>query len=172
MCTTLLFSSWIGGVAALLFGHSVLGYYVLTVTQYFHDASHFLVSFVCAECLLILTSSNTLIICLKSQAQRLAGENRRIANGLRREFFGEFLIFVPVSVVLAYLVLRPLLERVSAIPQIALDGLLGVVSYGFPYKTLKSWVVRASVRFLKEAAAVADQQVLKDSLSDEEEKEE
>jgi hypothetical protein len=139
-------------------------YYTLGVAQYLDKAHHFLISLVCAECLLILTSSNKLTTILKSPAQRSAGEKKQIAGGLRREFFGEFVIFVPVSVFLASVVLRPLMGSLSAIPQLAQDGLLGVVSYGFPYKTIKAWVVRACIRFLKEAISVADKQVVQDSV--------
>jgi hypothetical protein len=171
MLSTLLLRRWVGATTALAVEQLLFGRYVFEITQYVEEAHHFLIALICAECLLILTSTEKLTIILKSPAQRSAGEKKRIAGGLVREFLGEFLIFVPVSVLLAYLVLRPMVGSVRAIPQVALDGLLGVVSYGFPYKAFKVWVVRACVRFLKEAVAVADKQVLEDSLNEEDEME-
>ena len=64
---------------------------------------------------------------------------------------------------MAMLVLRPFALKISALPQDAIDSLLGTVSYGFPYKALKQWVIRATVKFMKEAIDVADKEVLNDT---------
>jgi len=127
---------------------------------------HILIALVCAESLLILASVNTVKIALKRWDQRTPGEIQRVSGGLFREFIGEFFVLVPVSVVLATIVLRPFLVKISAVPQDAVDGLLGTVSYGFPYRALKQWVLRAAVKFMKEAIEVADKQVLKDTEND------
>lgn len=128
---------------------------------------HILIALICAEGLLVLTSVNTLKIAFKRSDQRTLGEKRRISGGLFREFLGEFLVFVPVSVLMAMIVLRPFVVKITALPQDAIDGLLGTVSYGFPYKALKRWVLRATVKFMKEAVDVADQEVLKDTENEE-----
>jgi hypothetical protein len=134
-------------------------------------AHRVLIALVCAEGLLILTSVDTLKIAVKRSDQRTSGERKRVSHGLFREFIGEFFIFVPVSVVLAMIVLRPFLLRIPALPQDAADGLLGTISYGFPYRTLKHWVLRAAVKFMKEAVEVADKEVLKDAKKEEGEEE-
>lgn len=134
-------------------------------------AHRVLISLVCAEGLLILTSVDTLKIALKRVDQRTPGERSRVSHGLFREFVGEFFVFVPVSVVLAMIVLRPFLLKIPVLPPDAVDGLLGTISYGFPYKTLKHWVLRATLKFMKEAVAVADKEVLEDTKRDKDEEE-
>src|SRR2546426_9822039 len=136
------------------------------------DKAHrILIALICAEGLLILTSVNTLKIAFKRPDQRTFGERSRVSGGLFREFFGEFFVFVPVSVVIAMIVLRPFVVKIAALPQDAVDGLLGTISYGFPYKALKRWVLRATVKFMKEAVDVADKEVLKDAENEENEEE-
>jgi hypothetical protein len=125
-------------------------------------AHSILIALICAEALLILTSIETLKIAFKRANQRTAGETTRVSGGLFREFLGEVLVFVPVSVVLAMILLRPFLVKISALPPNAIDGWLGAISYGFPYKAVKKWVLRSTVRFLKEAVDVADREVLRD----------
>ena len=134
-------------------------------------AHRILIALICAEGLLVLTSVDTLTIALKRPDQRTSGEERRVARGLFREFAGEFFVFVPVSVVLAMIVLRPFAVKISGLPEDAIDGLLGTVSYGFPYKTLKEWVLRATLKFMREAVDVADKEVLKDTEREEYEEE-
>ena len=118
---------------------------------------------------MVLTSVNTLKIAFKRPDQRTFGEKRRVSGGLFREFIGEFFVFVPVSVVMAMIVLRPFVVKIAALPQDAVDGLLGTVSYGFPYKALKQWVLRATVKFMREAIDVADKEILKDTENEEHE---
>jgi hypothetical protein len=130
-------------------------------------AFRFVLALVCAEGLLILTSADTIKIAVKRRDQRSPGETKRVSRGLFREFLAECFLFVPVSVGMAMIVLRPIVAKISIFPESSMYGLLGLISYGFPYKMLKLWVLRASVRFLKEAAAVADKQVLGESTGQE-----
>jgi hypothetical protein len=88
---------------------------------------------------------------------------RRVSRGIFREFLGAFFIFVPVSVLVAMIVIRPFLSKLTSVPPEAIDGLLGTISYGFPYRAVKQWVIRASLRFLKEAVEVADKEVIEDA---------
>jgi len=122
-------------------------------------AQRFVVSWLCAEGLLVLASVKTINVALKRGDQRTPAERKRVEHGLFREFAGEVLLFVPISVMVATLVLRPMIARISSLPVESIDGLVGVVSYGFPYRTVKSWVLHACLRFLKEAVQVADKQI-------------
>jgi hypothetical protein len=121
------------------------------------------VALLCAEGLLILASTKSITICIKRPGQRTPAESKLVARGLVRELLCEVLIFVPVSVVLASIVVRPILAKIPALSDANVDGMVGMISYGFPYRTLKMWALRACAKFLKEAAVVADQQVLSES---------
>lgn len=106
----------------------------------------------CAELLLLLVSSNEIKIVCKSARTRTAGERRRIENGLRRSLLLEATVFVPASTILVLVVVRPwLVSKFGMSPDSPqLNGLLGVISYGFPFAALRRITTRIALNTLKE----------------------
>lgn len=117
----------------------------------------------CAEGLLILSNADSIKVFIKKPNQRTEGETKRMQRGLVREFWIAVLLFVPVSVALGMNVVRPILLKTSLVSDGSVDALVGLVSYGFPYAAVKTITLMAITQFLKQAAAVADKNVLEEA---------
>lgn len=122
-----------------------------------------LLTFISAELLCLLVLSGEIRIICKRPSQRSSSEQKQVERGLPRSILLELLLFVPVSVALALLVVRPLLK--GMLPQLSLFqepatfySLLGVASYGFPFATVKRAVTRMALRTLSEFASVVHEQ--------------
>jgi adenine/guanine phosphoribosyltransferase-like PRPP-binding protein len=67
-------------------------------------------------------------------------------------------LFVPASSVLALIIIKPLLTKAGLLVWIgnqkSLDGILGIVSYGFPFAALRAVVTRVALGTLREFAAI------------------
>ena len=127
-----------------------------------------LVTFCSAEAIFLLTRSREIRILIKSKRQRTSQENKETDRGILRSIVLEMLIFVPVSAELA-LMLFPIILRVSRSIESAVTtgskelvraiyGLLGIVSYGFPYATLRRIITRIALSSLKEFSCIADEE--------------
>jgi hypothetical protein len=119
----------------------------------------------CAEAFLCLVRSRDLIVLCKSDPQRTEDERTRVRHGLLRSFLVEVLLLVPLSVFLVFVAIRPILLKTGAAALgDAFDGLVGVISYGFPFATLKEVVTRVALRTLKDFVDIASQSVAEKSL--------
>jgi hypothetical protein len=124
-----------------------------------------LFSLVSAELLVIILRSKDIIILVKTNSQRTATEQREIDRGLLRSIVLEMLLFVPASVALFVLICRPYaltLDRVRLLASVhahAFDGLLGIVSYIFPFAAFRRVVREMALRTLRNFAQI----VLEDS---------
>ena len=113
-----------------------------------------------SEGMLIFSNTQKLTILFKAPAQRTPGEKKLVSRGLGRQLFLAGFLFVPVSVIVGSLIVRPVIGRGLPSGGSLTDALVGLVSYGFPYASVKAWVIRTSARFLRDAADVADKAVL------------
>jgi hypothetical protein len=120
--------------------------------------SDWLVALACAELLFLLVSSKALLICVKAKEQVSTSERLQIKQGLRRSLFLECFLFVPASSVLALIIIKPLLTKAGLLVWIgnqkSFDGILGIVSYGFPFAALRAVVTRVALGTLREFAAI------------------
>lgn len=104
-----------------------------------------------AEFLAILARSKDLQVLAMRRSQRSTHEQARVNRGLARAVLLELMGFVPVSVALSLLTLRPLMFAnfqtwlASTDGIVALHALLGVASYGFPYASLRAAIVKIAV---------------------------
>ena len=118
---------------------------------------------ICAEMLLFIVRSRQFNILIKTPQQRTQRENKEVNRGLFRCVALEALIFVPVSVVLVFVTIRPfamLLPPVSAWSQssqqmdTAVHAMLGIASYGFPFLTFRRLVLAVAFGAIKEFARI------------------
>jgi hypothetical protein len=84
-----------------------------------------------------------MILCKKPD-QRSASEQKEVLRGLGRAIVLESLLFVPVSAALGFMVFPWLISKTSslAFSGVAPYSLLGMVSYGFPFATLRRVVTK------------------------------
>jgi hypothetical protein len=114
------------------------------------------VTFIASELLLLIARARGIDILVRSRAQRTATEQRTVDRGLVRSLFLEILLFVPASVVLALLILPPFLTAkfpwLISLPanRIAFYALMGTISYGFPFATIRLVVTRVALHTLQE----------------------
>lgn len=117
-----------------------------------------------AELMLILVRSGHIQTIAKPEAQRTQSEQMQIKRGLIRSLFLEAVVFVPASVVLVFIAVRPLLLlsetlRIRAATDLtvtfAFHGSLGLVSYGFPFGMIRKVITRVALNTLKEFATIA-----------------
>ena len=112
--------------------------------------------------MLIMVRSSEITIALKSQNQRTTTEQTQVDRGLIKSLVLEFLLFVPCSVALVLLTVRPwvaLSKELQAMKNtdMYIDSLLGAISYGFPFALLRRIVTRIALNTLKEFAAIENQ---------------
>jgi hypothetical protein len=120
-----------------------------------HLNSPELFAFISAELLLVLTRSRELTLLLKADAQRTEFEKAQVAGGLLRALLIEAFVFVPVSVGLMNLCIAPFIPwaRIGREPPGRADfALLGLISYGFPFATVRQIVTRMAIKTILEAA--------------------
>ena len=122
-----------------------------------------LITLLCAELFCVIVRNGEILILFKRRSQRTATEQKQVERGLSRAITLELFIFVPASVVLALLIVRPLLVAVTS--QFAVfqnpttvHALLGVASYGFPFATVKKVITRMALRILTEFATTVHNQ--------------
>ena len=121
---------------------------------------YLLIAFIASELMLLLVRSGDITVLAKSPTQRTKVEQKRVENGLGRSILLEMSAFVPASVVLVFLCLRPFVLHSSFVSSLsvspyALNSLLGVMSYGFPFGLLRRIIVRMALSTLKEFAQIA-----------------
>src|SRR5271165_3956691 len=102
------------------------------------------ISLVCAELFMVLTRTREITILLKADSQRMPRERQEVARGLGRALVLEGVIYLPASVSLVLIIVRPLVlllpfagpfSRGTA--GYALSGLLGLLSYQFPFAAVR-----------------------------------
>ena len=108
-----------------------------------------LTTFAVAEAICLLTRSADVLMLAKSPGQRTKQEEYAVSHGLARDVILDLLLFVPVSVFTVLETVKHLLPE-TLISHPACPGLLGVVSFGFPFKTLRVLVIRFALRTLSE----------------------
>jgi hypothetical protein len=128
------------------------------------DAADFAVAWTAAELLVILVRYRELNILIKARQQRTSLEQRETERGLLRGVILEVLLFAPASVVLMWMAMRPVLLKSTFLLSIqqtsakAFDAWLGILSYGFPFVTLRRLVTRIALNTLREFASVAKEE--------------
>lgn len=120
-----------------------------------------LVAVVSAELLLLIVRAADVVILAKSASQRTAREQHRVDRGLFRGILLEAVVLVPASVTLLLLLSPWVIGRfVSKVPETY--AALGLISYGFPFATVKIFVTRMALHTLKEFAALVPHQATDD----------
>src|SRR5271165_4123276 len=101
------------------------------------NAADFAVALAAAELFVVIVRYRELNILVKSHEQRTARERSEIKRGLLRSVILEFSVFAPISVILMWITIRPVLLRNTSIlsfrqtAPIGFDAWLGICSYGF-----------------------------------------
>ena len=112
---------------------------------------------VSAGLLLIIMRAGDIQILCKRNSQRTKSEQRQVDHGLLRCVLLELLVFVPASAGLIFMIAPLLLPKACFDKQVSQAGLyavLGIVSYGFPFATIRSMVTRVALNTLKEFAEI------------------
>jgi hypothetical protein len=121
-----------------------------------------IITILSAEIVFLLVRSSDLLIWLKSIKQRTRLEQIRIDRGLGRSILIEAFVFVPSSAVLLML-LSPLLISAQlttqGAPMSAINALIGVVSYGFPFATVRRVVTVIALNTLREFANIIPREI-------------
>jgi hypothetical protein len=114
-----------------------------------------------AELIFILVRSADILILLKSEEQRTGVERQRMKRGLLRSIVFDGLLFVPSSSALLILLSPLLLIRYSSqdAPTMAVNALIGVVSYGFPFTAVRRIVTIVALNTLREFANIVPNQI-------------
>ncbi len=109
--------------------------------------------------LALLISAEPIRVLVKRADQRTAGERKRVQNGLGRSVSLDFAIFVPATATLTW-ALSPLLpaEFGSGLGD-AYGPVLGIASYGFPFRAVRAIVQHLALSTLRGFAAIADEEV-------------
>ena len=113
-----------------------------------------------AELFFLISRSRDILVALKGRRQRTPAEQNRVARGLIRSIGLEALLFVPASAFLLSM-LKPLalstayLDSIGSGQRTAIHTAVGLVSYGFPFATVKSVATRVALNTLKEFSTIA-----------------
>jgi hypothetical protein len=119
----------------------------------------------CAELMLLIIRASQLQTIVKPENQRTASERTLIQRGLTRSVTLEAMLFVPASVLLVFITVRPFLMMLTPIRAVtaaspdvnmAFYGALGLSSYGFPFGLFKKIVSRIALVSLKEFATIVN----------------
>jgi len=114
-----------------------------------------------AELLLVLVRTREIVIITKAPNQRAAKEQTEIDRGLIRSVVLEALLFVPVSVILLCLTVRPVLadsgflKLWAATHPIPFEAMIGLISYGFPFAMIRRLVTTIALQTLKNFAEIS-----------------
>lgn len=112
----------------------------------------------------LLANRRDILIAAKRPEQQTAAEQQEVAQGLTKIVFLNLFVFTPASVALMLLLLPllerylPVLETAKQAQPIAYYSAVGVVSYGFPFSTVRAFVVkwvRGTVQHWAESALKA-----------------
>jgi hypothetical protein len=101
-----------------------------------------------AEGMFLLARGQDIVVAAKNDVQRSVAEQERVRHGLFRSLILEFLLFVPVSAFMVLVTLRYMLPN-EWMASPAAYGLLGMVSYAFPFMSFKEMVTRWALHSLK-----------------------
>jgi len=119
-----------------------------------------LFSILAAELLMIILRARDITVLLKTKQQRTAKEQKEVSQGLLRSIALEMLLFIPASVTLFAWICRPFaltVERIKVLastPGHAFDGLLGIISYVFPFAVFRRVVREIALRTLRNFAQI------------------
>src|SRR5690349_18296327 len=111
-----------------------------------------IITFVAAEITFILAKSADILVIAKTQSQRTPFEQHRIKRGLKRSIIIDGILFVPSSAILALLLaplLVPTIFKGDSVPTPAINALIGVVSYGFPFAAVRQVVTLIALNTLR-----------------------
>lgn len=122
-----------------------------------------LISLATAEAFLLLVRAKQILVLARSNVQRDEVEREEVRRGLTRSLILEVLVFVPASVFLVLILIGPLFMRLSFVSALlssrdtaqACWGLLGLVSYGFPWLAVRSTVRALALSTLRNFAMIA-----------------
>lgn len=119
----------------------------------FFSTTPLVFTFVSAELLFLLVRSSDIIVLVKSDRQRSNREKHRARRGLLRAVLLEATVFVPASATLLLLTAPQLFPAaLSTTGGRANYALLGILSYGFPFATLRAMITRIALNTLREFA--------------------
>lgn len=112
---------------------------------------------------MVLVRQREILVMCKKSGQRTKLERYQVERGLRRSVLLEVALFVPVSVTLVQLIVRPplfdkgLVKSFAANYPVSFCALLGTISYGFPFAALRRFVTKVALETLKKFAETAIQ---------------
>ena len=134
----------------------------------------FIVAYICSWLFFLITRHPEIIILLKTENQRTDDENSEVERGLRRTLFFDAFVIVPASVTLCLLIVFPfMLEKFPGINSrlYAWYGLMGVISYGFPFLAFRQAITRIALTTTLTVLRETLQQLTKVSKTEEEQEE-
>jgi len=111
-----------------------------------------------AEAMFLFARGKDLQIVIRAKRHLSDADGARITRGLRRDLALEFFVMVPASaaVTLAlspFVFMEPHMAALLKAEAAATYSLLGLVSYGFPYVAVRSFIQRIALAALQEVAA-------------------
>jgi hypothetical protein len=120
-----------------------------------------LISLVCAWLFSFLMSSREITVLIKKDSQLSISERKEKGRGLLRCIVLQTILFVPASVFLMLLIVRPVLVMSPVAfafkttpASISTAGLLGILSYQFPFAAMKRIVTHFALRTLQKFASI------------------
>jgi hypothetical protein len=116
-----------------------------TLSQY-----PFIAAFTCAWLAFLLTRSPEIRMLVKTETHRRDDENSEVQNGLRRTLLYDAFVNVPAGVLLLLILFPFVSDRLLKINSTlyAWYGLLGLISYGFPFITVRQTVTKIALTTL------------------------
>jgi hypothetical protein len=110
----------------------------------------------------LLTRTREITLLLKNNSQRSSIEQQEVARGLLRAVLLEGCVFLPASVLLVLIVIRPLILLSPFLASLspgaasqAVYGLLGILSYQFPFAAVRRVVTRIALQTLQSYTSIA-----------------
>lgn len=122
------------------------------------EPGNLLVTLVCAELFLVLARYREINVLAKKRCQRTSAEQRELGRGLGRALLLDFMVFLPASVVLVWITIRPWFTQFSIVSLATAgsaylpDAWLGIISYVFPFATVRWVITRIALHRLNEFA--------------------
>ncbi|HTU43959.1 MAG TPA: hypothetical protein VMF91_02785 [Bryobacteraceae bacterium] len=114
-----------------------------------------------------MARSDDIKILAKRDNQRTPIERKQVERGLRRGVVLDLVLFAPASVCLLYLAFSPVVEARFPVPWRATAfALLGVISYGFPFATVRRFVTRLTLGIIQKFALVMHDEARAEYLGD------
>jgi hypothetical protein len=124
-----------------------------------------IVSLGCAELFMLLAHGPEVKILFKKDSQLSSKERKEIEGGLARSVLVDGIVFVPASIVLMLIIIRPMLltflpwaRFTASLPSNSMSGLLGIIGYQFPFITVKKVVMRMALITLRNCATIVIQE--------------